>query len=82
MICKMKILHMWLASNAVLFVYIFYAISTAKEYHYLRNVTGIGLSFSRASAAIILFNSSLLLLFVCRNTISALKGNLLIQIFL
>ena len=76
MICKMKILHMWLTSNAVLFGYIFYTIYTAKEYYYLRSIAGKGLSLSKASAAIIMFNSSLLLLLVCRNTISALKGTL------
>ena len=61
-ICKVKILHVWLTCNAALFAYIFYKNCTAKEYYYLRDITGMGLSFSRASAKIIMFNSSLLTL--------------------
>ena len=68
------VLTIWLTCNVILFIETFWTYSTATEYHYLRYITGIGLSFSRASATIIMFNSSLLLLLVCRNTISAIKG--------
>ena len=68
------VLTVWLTCNVILFVETFWTYSTAAEYHYLRYITGIGLSFSRASATIIMFNSFLLLLLICRNTISAIKG--------
>ena len=68
------VLTVWLTCNVVLFVETFWTYSTVTEYHYLRYITGIGLSFSRASATIIMFNSFLLLLLICRNTISAIKG--------
>ncbi|XP_067405860.1 NADPH oxidase 1 isoform X2 [Emydura macquarii macquarii] len=64
----------WLGLNVFLFVYYFLLFDRDKKFYYTRVVLGSALAWARASAKCLNFNSMLILLPVCRNLLSFLRG--------
>nr|XP_010974076.2 NADPH oxidase 1 [Camelus dromedarius] len=64
----------WLGLNVLLFVYAFLSFEKADKYYYTRQILGSALAWARASARCLNFNSMLILLPVCRNLLSFLRG--------
>ncbi|XP_028415296.1 cytochrome b-245 heavy chain-like isoform X2 [Dendronephthya gigantea] len=71
---KWVLLAIWIGINALLFGVTFEKYNSSKEYYYLRVLTKSGLPWARASATVINFNCLLILLPVCRNMLSFLRG--------
>ncbi|XP_030055564.1 NADPH oxidase 2 [Microcaecilia unicolor] len=69
------VILVWLAINAYLFVnaYLFY--NEGIRFHYSRQIYGEALAWARAPAACLNFNCMLILLPVCRNLLSFLRGS-------
>ena len=65
---------LWMLTNIGLFIGYFVQFETFPEYFYFRLISREGLAFARAPAAVINFNSMLILLPVCRNLISIIRG--------
>uniref|UniRef100_A0A8C1H4Z0 NADPH oxidase 2 n=2 Tax=Cyprinus carpio TaxID=7962 RepID=A0A8C1H4Z0_CYPCA len=65
----------WLGINAFLFVH-FYMAFLVDRYYYTRVILGHALSWARAPAACLNFNCMLILLPVCRNLLSFLRGSI------
>ncbi|XP_060945805.1 cytochrome b-245 heavy chain-like [Limanda limanda] len=68
-------LLVWLGINAFLFVHFYMAFLTDKWF-YTRVLLGQALSWARAPAACLNFNCMLILLPVCRNLLSFLRGTI------
>ncbi|KAM6171949.1 NADPH oxidase 4 isoform 1-T1 [Erethizon dorsatum] len=68
-------LLMWLCLNALLFWKTFLLYNQGPEYHYLHQMLGLGLCLSRASAAVLNLNCSLILLPMCRTLLAFLRGS-------
>ncbi|XP_028655629.1 cytochrome b-245 heavy chain [Erpetoichthys calabaricus] len=68
------VILVWLGINAFLFEH-FYIVYLDKKFYYTRELTGDALSWARASAACLNFNCLLILLPVCRNLLSFLRGS-------
>ncbi|KAI4554935.1 hypothetical protein MJG53_020234 [Ovis ammon polii x Ovis aries] len=64
----------WLGLNVFLFVHAFLSFEKATKYYYTRQILGSALAWARASARCLNFNSMLILLPVCRNLLSFLRG--------
>uniref|UniRef100_A0A8C9AH48 Uncharacterized protein n=1 Tax=Prolemur simus TaxID=1328070 RepID=A0A8C9AH48_PROSS len=64
----------WLGLNVFLFVDAFLKYEKADKYFYTREILGPSLACARASALCLNFNSMLILLPVCRNLLSFLRG--------
>ncbi|XP_075054800.1 NADPH oxidase 4 [Mixophyes fleayi] len=64
----------WLAINTWLFWKTFTLYYNGPEYYYLYQMLGLGLCLSRASASVLNFNCSLVLLPMCRTLLAALRG--------
>uniref|UniRef100_A0A452U7X0 NADPH oxidase 1 n=1 Tax=Ursus maritimus TaxID=29073 RepID=A0A452U7X0_URSMA len=64
----------WLGLNVFLFVHAFLSYEKADKYYYTREILGSALAWARASARCLNFNSMLILLPVCRNLLSFLRG--------
>ncbi|XP_043378178.1 NADPH oxidase 1 isoform X2 [Chelonia mydas] len=64
----------WLGLNVFLFVYYFLLFDRDKKFYYTRVLLGSALAWARASAKCLNFNSMLILLPVCRNLLSFLRG--------
>ncbi|KAM9320794.1 NADPH oxidase 4 [Gastrophryne carolinensis] len=64
----------WLALNGWLFWRTFSIYSRSPRYYYLHQMLGLGLCISRASATLLNFNCSLVLLPMCRTLLAALRG--------
>ncbi|KAF0873237.1 NOX1 oxidase, partial [Crocuta crocuta] len=64
----------WLGLNVFLFVHAFLSYEKADKYFYTREILGSALAWARASARCLNFNSMLILLPVCRNLLSFLRG--------
>ncbi|XP_044090776.1 NADPH oxidase 1 isoform X2 [Neovison vison] len=64
----------WLGLNIFLFVHAFQSYEKADKYYYTREILGSALAWARASARCLNFNSMLILLPVCRNLLSFLRG--------
>ncbi|XP_077976843.1 NADPH oxidase 2-like [Glandiceps talaboti] len=71
---KWLILIIWYVINIGLWIGIFFKYD-GLEYYYTKTLTGEGLGVARASAACLNFNCMLVLLTVCRNLISYLRGS-------
>ncbi|KAK7107772.1 cytochrome b-245 heavy chain-like [Littorina saxatilis] len=71
---KWVVVGAWLIINIGLFVGIFYQYKNNDEYFYLRELVGDALCWARASAACLNFNCMLVLLPVCRNLLSYIRG--------
>ncbi|KAJ6663254.1 hypothetical protein lerEdw1_010390, partial [Lerista edwardsae] len=64
----------WLGLNILLFVLFFLTFDRGETYYYTRQILGSALAWARASAKCLNFNSMLILLPVCRNLLSFLRG--------
>ena len=67
-------LLLWMLTNIGLFIGFFVQFQTFPRYFYFRLISREGLAFARAPAAVINFNSMLILLPVCRNLLSLIRG--------
>ncbi|KAM4697068.1 NADPH oxidase 1 [Rhinophrynus dorsalis] len=68
------VLAAWLGLNIFLFVYFFMIYEKGESYAYTRVLLGSALAWARGSAACLNFNCLLILLPVCRNLLSFLRG--------
>ncbi|XP_073495774.1 NADPH oxidase 1 [Phyllobates terribilis] len=68
------VLIAWLGLNIFLFIYYFMFFQNQKQYAYTRVLLGPALAWARGSAACLNFNCLLILLPVCRNLLSFLRG--------
>ncbi|EGV94165.1 NADPH oxidase 1 [Cricetulus griseus] len=64
----------WLGLNIFLFVYAFLNYEKSDKYYYTREILGTTLAFARASAFCLNFNNMMILIPVCRNLLSFLRG--------
>ncbi|XP_031231841.1 NADPH oxidase 1 [Mastomys coucha] len=64
----------WLGLNIFLFVYAFLNYEKSDKYYYTREILGTALAVARASALCLNFNSMMILIPVCRNLLSFLRG--------
>lgn len=70
------VLSLWIIVNVSLFITTYLRYFEAKEYFYLRQLTGgRSLACARASAMCLKFNTMLILLPVCRKLISIIRGS-------
>ncbi|XP_042746672.1 NADPH oxidase 1 isoform X2 [Lagopus leucura] len=69
------VLAAWLGINIFLFTYYFLFFDRDEQYFYTRAILGSALAWARASAKCLNFNSMLILLPVCRNLLSFLRGS-------
>ncbi|KAM6958596.1 LOW QUALITY PROTEIN: NADPH oxidase 2 [Tautogolabrus adspersus] len=69
------VILVWLGINAFLFVH-FYMAFLVERWFYTRVLLGQALSWARAPAACLNFNCMLILLPVCRNLLSFLRGSI------
>ncbi|CAB3999131.1 cytochrome b-245 heavy chain-like [Paramuricea clavata] len=65
---------LWMAANGIVFGLAYKRFDSSKEYYYLRVILKSALPWARASAAVLNFNCMLILLPVCRNLLSVLRG--------
>ncbi|XP_048191788.1 NADPH oxidase 1 [Perognathus longimembris pacificus] len=68
------ILVAWLGLNVYLFVSAFLNFEKNEKYYYTREILGTALAVARATARCLNFNSMLVLIPVCRNLLSFLRG--------
>ncbi|KAM9741761.1 NADPH oxidase 1 [Menidia menidia] len=69
-------LTVWMGLNIFLFVYFYFIYDLGDEYFYTRHLLGSALAWARAPAAVLNFNCMLILLPVCRNLLSLIRGSL------
>ncbi|XP_018602053.1 cytochrome b-245 heavy chain-like isoform X1 [Scleropages formosus] len=69
------ILLVWTGINTFLFVYFYLFYDRGDRFFYTRHIIGSALSWARAPAAVLNFNCLLVLLPVCRNLLSLLRGS-------
>ncbi|XP_052471104.1 cytochrome b-245 heavy chain isoform X2 [Carassius gibelio] len=69
------ILVVWMGINIFLFVYFYLLYDVGPQFEYTRELLGSALSWARAPAAVLNFNCMLILLPVCRNLLSLLRGS-------
>ncbi|XP_077154669.1 NADPH oxidase 4 isoform X1 [Ranitomeya variabilis] len=70
---KHLFLFLWLVVNALLFWRTFTRYYSGPQYYYLHQMLGLGLCISRASASILNFNCSLVLLPMCRTLLALVR---------
>lgn len=70
------VIFVWLALNAFLFVWFYLVYDVGPKYYYSRELYGHALAWARAPAACLNFNCMLILLPVCRNLLSFLRGSI------
>ncbi|XP_059377668.1 cytochrome b-245 heavy chain-like isoform X1 [Carassius carassius] len=71
------ILVVWMGINIFLFVYYYLLYDLGPQFEYTRELLGSALCWARAPAAVLNFNCMLILLPVCRNLLSLLRGSLI-----
>ncbi|XP_053311047.1 cytochrome b-245 heavy chain [Spea bombifrons] len=69
------VILVWLGLNAFLFWNFYLVYDEGREYIYSREIYGSALAWARAPAACLNFNCLLILLPVCRNLLSFLRGS-------
>uniref|UniRef100_A0A8C2ES40 NADPH oxidase 1 n=1 Tax=Cyprinus carpio TaxID=7962 RepID=A0A8C2ES40_CYPCA len=69
------ILVVWMGINIFLFVYYYLFYDQGPQFEYTRELLGSALPWARAPAAVLNFNCMLILLPVCRNLLSLLRGS-------
>ncbi|XP_014861538.1 PREDICTED: NADPH oxidase 1 isoform X2 [Poecilia mexicana] len=69
------IISVWMGLNIFLFVWFYFVYEHGEEFYYTRHLLGSALSWARAPAAVLNFNCMLILLPVCRNLLSLLRGS-------
>ncbi|XP_045195343.2 cytochrome b-245 heavy chain-like isoform X1 [Mercenaria mercenaria] len=70
------VIAVWIAANIGMFVYAYLEYKQSVSFYYLRLIIGDALPWARASAACLNLNCMLILIPVCRNLISFLRGSL------
>ncbi|CAN9515137.1 unnamed protein product [Ophioblennius macclurei] len=68
-------LVVWMGINIFLFVYFYLFYDLGDQFFYTRHLLGAALAWARAPAAVLNFNCLLILLPVCRNLLSLIRGN-------
>ncbi|KAI1898120.1 hypothetical protein AGOR_G00069080 [Albula goreensis] len=71
------ILVLWMGINIFLFVYFYLFYDLGDQFFYTRHLLGSALAWARAPAAVLNFNCLLILLPVCRNLLSLLRGSVM-----
>ncbi|RXN26804.1 cytochrome b-245 heavy chain-like protein [Labeo rohita] len=71
------ILVVWMGINIFLFVYFYLFYDQGPQFEYTRELLGAALPWARAPAAVLNFNCMLILLPVCRNLLSLLRGSVI-----
>uniref|UniRef100_A0A673MES4 Cytochrome b-245 heavy chain-like n=1 Tax=Sinocyclocheilus rhinocerous TaxID=307959 RepID=A0A673MES4_9TELE len=74
------ILVVWMGINIFLFVYYYLFYDLGPQFEYTRELLGSALPWARAPAAVLNFNCMLILLPVCRNLLSLLRGSFIVTI--
>lgn len=69
------VILVWLGMNVFLFVWYYRVYDNGEKYYYTRKLLGSALALARAPAACLNFNCMLILLPVCRNLLSFLRGS-------
>ncbi|CAJ1058866.1 NADPH oxidase 1 [Xyrichtys novacula] len=69
------ILIVWMGINTFLFVWFYLFYDLGDRFFYTRHLLGSALAWARAPAAVLNFNCMLILLPVCRNLLSLLRGS-------
>ncbi|XP_068182301.1 NADPH oxidase 1 isoform X1 [Antennarius striatus] len=69
------ILVVWMAINIFLFVWFYFFYDLGDQFYYTRHLLGSALAWARAPAAVLNFNCLLILLPVCRNLLSLVRGS-------
>ncbi|XP_042274029.1 NADPH oxidase 1 [Thunnus maccoyii] len=65
----------WMGINIFLFVWFYFFYDLGDEFFYTRHLLGSALAWARAPAAVLNFNCMLILLPVCRNLLSLIRGS-------
>ncbi|XP_023134087.1 NADPH oxidase 1 [Amphiprion ocellaris] len=68
-------LVVWMAINIFLFVWYYFFYDLGDQFFYTRHLLGSALAWARAPAAVLNFNCMLILLPVCRNLLSLIRGS-------
>uniref|UniRef100_A0A3Q3VJ84 FAD-binding FR-type domain-containing protein n=1 Tax=Mola mola TaxID=94237 RepID=A0A3Q3VJ84_MOLML len=69
------ILVVWMAINIFLFLWFYFFYDLGDQFFYTRHLLGSALAWARAPAAVLNFNCLLILLPVCRNLLSLIRGS-------
>uniref|UniRef100_E9Q802 Cytochrome b-245, beta polypeptide n=1 Tax=Mus musculus TaxID=10090 RepID=E9Q802_MOUSE len=69
------VILVWLGLNVFLFINYYKVYDDGPKYNYTRKLLGSALALARAPAACLNFNCMLILLPVCRNLLSFLRGS-------
>ncbi|XP_056126294.1 NADPH oxidase 1 [Rhinichthys klamathensis goyatoka] len=69
------IVVVWMAINIFLFVHFYLFYDQGPQFEYTRELLGPALAWARAPAAVLNFNCMLILLPVCRNLLSLIRGS-------
>uniref|UniRef100_A0A8B9GVF7 FAD-binding FR-type domain-containing protein n=1 Tax=Astyanax mexicanus TaxID=7994 RepID=A0A8B9GVF7_ASTMX len=69
------ILVVWMGINIFLFVHFYLFYDLGPQFFYTRQLLGSALAWARAPAAVLNFNCMLILLPVCRNLLSLIRGS-------
>ncbi|XP_077433309.1 NADPH oxidase 1 [Vanacampus margaritifer] len=69
-------LVVWMGINLFLFVWFYLFYDLGDQFFYTRHLLGSALAWARAPAAVLNFNCLLILLPVCRNLLSLIRGSL------
>ncbi|XP_022081727.1 cytochrome b-245 heavy chain-like isoform X1 [Acanthaster planci] len=72
---KTIFLLLWLGANVGYWIQVFWTYEYGPQYFYIRRIIGPGVSVAKACGACLNLNSMLILLPVCRNLISFLRGS-------
>ncbi|CAK6964687.1 NADPH oxidase 1 [Scomber scombrus] len=65
----------WMGINIFLFVWFYHIYELQDRFFYTRHILGSALAWARAPAAVLNFNCMLILLPVCRNLLSLVRGS-------
>ncbi|XP_041929796.1 NADPH oxidase 1 [Alosa sapidissima] len=68
------LLFIWMGINIFLFVWFYFFYDLGDQFIYTRHLLGSALAWARAPAAVLNFNCMLILLPVCRNLLSLIRG--------
>uniref|UniRef100_A0A8C6KAA4 NADPH oxidase 1 n=1 Tax=Nothobranchius furzeri TaxID=105023 RepID=A0A8C6KAA4_NOTFU len=71
------IIVVWMGINIFLFVWYYLFYDRGDNFFYTRHLLGSALAWARAPAAVLNFNCMLILLPVCRNLLSLIRGSLM-----
>ncbi|XP_041694113.2 cytochrome b-245 heavy chain [Coregonus clupeaformis] len=69
------ILVVWMSINIFLFLWFYFFYDLGDQFFYTRHILGSALAWARAPAAVLNFNCLLILLPVCRNLLSLIRGS-------